>query len=661
MPKFYHSLPRKSSFLLVLLFLLVLVYPAQARVPNDPQYAWQEKMWNQIGAPQAWDYATGSSDVVVAVIDTGVDVNHPDLKENIWYNPKEISNNGIDDDNNGYIDDVNGWNFIEGNNDAGISAIKPGDDSQAVNHGTILAGLIGAVGNNGLDGVGLNWKIKIMPIRVMNNNGDGILRDITKAVDYAVANGAHIISLGIVGNATDPDLSRSLKNAYKKGVLIVSAAGNNQEEGAGQGDLSKIRRYPVCADTNDTENWILGVTAVDAQDRLSKFANYGGCIDLSAPGENIYSTQRYAPQFGYDKDFYGGWYGSSFAVPLVAGAAALAKSIQPEWGAKELADNLLRSADEIDSLNPNFVGQVGYGRLNIAKAVAAAIASASSSKDNFDRIYYFDKNKIYFYSLAQESSSILAKVNDAKINSLVVADINNDNKPEFIVLIKRNKFDYIQILNSDGLFLNEFSLPVEKIKNDQAEAKAIKLFLNDADDLRLAVERKSLKDNVSRFYEYSLDGKKIRILTMPSPIKWEIYNSSLLAANFSKGKLSLEAVNWTGHRQIAWQLAGVNFIHDLKIGQAWEGDSEQAVLVASRGGRNEQVIVDLNSKSWRRDDFGAVDKKVVWGVIIYPQDRAILRFDAKRGSASIVDGKGSFIKRVELPKSGGGYVVFSGP
>ncbi len=372
---------KKSSILSVLTIVFVsqfFAFSAFAKIPNDPRYDRQESYYSQIGAPVAWEYTTGSQDVVVAVIDTGVDTFNFDLQNNIWINNKEIPSNNIDDDRNGYIDDIRGWNFVENNNSVSIPTILASDDSGAVNHGTVLAGVIGEEGDNGLSGSGLNWHVRIMPIRALSSDGDGSLRTVATAVDYAVDNGADIISLSFVGFATDQKLTDALYNAYKKGVLVVVAAGNSRNDATGNENLTKVKQYPVCLDAGATENWILGVASVDRTDRLSHFADYGSCIDLSAPGEAIFSTQKYAPQYGYEKDFGGAWYGTSFSAPLVAGAAALIKSVYPNAEAKELTELLLRTADDIDALNPGFAGQMGYGRLNVGKAVLKAMENKNA-------------------------------------------------------------------------------------------------------------------------------------------------------------------------------------------------------------------------------------------------------------------------------------------
>ena len=374
--KSYPKSKQKSSFITVFLAVAALLCPnvfVSAKVSTDPSYSLQAPFYNQINAPAAWEYTVGASSVVVAVIDTGVDILHDDLKENIWQNQKELPDNGIDDDGNGYVDDVRGWNFVENDNDVGISVISSADDSGAISHGTVLAGLIGAAGDNNFLGTGLNWHIKIMPLRAINSSGGGSLGDVAQAINYAVNNGADIISISFVGDRDTFNLQESLRFAHQRGVLVVAASGNNRNDGTGNDNLSKNKQFPICSAFAGLEDWILGVTSVDQNDKLSDFTNYGTCVDISAPGEYIYSTQKYAPQYGYLQNFNGPWFGSSFATPLVAGAAALIKSVRPEWKAKEIILDLLATADDVDGLNPGFVGQIGYGRLNVGRAVARAL------------------------------------------------------------------------------------------------------------------------------------------------------------------------------------------------------------------------------------------------------------------------------------------------
>src|SRR3989338_186654 len=332
MKKFYHFLAKKAiPTALVALFGLGGLYPlvVLAQVPNDGNYWQQQVMWSQINAPNAWSVTTGKREVIVAVIDSGTDIDHEDLRENIWINEREIPQNGRDDDRNGFIDDIHGWDFLENTNDVRPEIFASDTDTEAARHGTVVAGLVGAVGNNGKAGAGVNWSATIMPLRAMDNFGSGSFTNIARAVEYATDNGADVITMSFVGDVADPVLRQSLRRAYEHGIVLVAAVGNKGLFEAGDLDTSPV--FPACYDEGDKENWIIGVSSVTPQDRLADFASYGKCVDIVAPGTGIFGLEPFAPQLGYRSGFAGGWDGTSFSTPLVAGTAALVKSVQPNW------------------------------------------------------------------------------------------------------------------------------------------------------------------------------------------------------------------------------------------------------------------------------------------------------------------------------------------
>lgn len=215
----------------------------------------RQQYLQQTKVDQSWIYTHGSSDVIVAVIDDGIYTGHPDLEKNMWVNSNEIEGNGKDDDKNGYIDDRWGWDFISNSKDMTTLGA----------HGTMVAGIIGAVGNNNIGITGINWNIKLMPIIACDNNSCRIA-DIIEAIKYAVDNGANIINLSLAGQVFDYSeiFNLGIKYAYNKNVLIVVAAGNGDLEGGIGRNLSIIKVSPVCNDGN--ENMVLGVGAVDAND-----------------------------------------------------------------------------------------------------------------------------------------------------------------------------------------------------------------------------------------------------------------------------------------------------------------------------------------------------------------------------------------------------------
>jgi len=265
-------------------------YRHSAVTPNDTHFS---RLWGlhntgqdvnsvsgtadaDIDAPEAWDIITGSSSVVVAVIDGGVDYNHPDLSANIWTNTGEINGNGIDDDVNGYIDDIRGWDFANSNND-------PIDSD---GHGTHVAGIIAALGNNAVGVAGVGWTTKIMVLRFDNTVATEV-----EAIEYANAMGAHVINLSVSG----PGYSQAEKDAIDASSAVVVCAAAN--DGI---DIDTTPYYPASL----TSTNIIAVAATDQDDNLTSFSNFGTTsVDLAAPGTNIYSTKPPARQTVWSDNF----------------------------------------------------------------------------------------------------------------------------------------------------------------------------------------------------------------------------------------------------------------------------------------------------------------------------------------------------------------------
>ncbi|MBI2436508.1 MAG: S8 family serine peptidase [Candidatus Magasanikbacteria bacterium] len=361
---------RYIFYLISILMLCAFPHSVLAKFSNDPHV--EQWAYADTGMYEAWDYSTGSSNVIVAIIDNGFDTFHPDLDDNVWVNTDEISNNGIDDDANGYIDDVYGWNFWDGNNDPrpDVSTLGENEKKEGVyNHGTIVAGIIGAKGNNDRDGAGINWDVQLMNLKVLGNEGSGNLDGLADAIRYAVDNGAHVINISMVGSGNVQEINDAIEYARTREVIIVAAAGNTMS------NLNMIPMYPICADAAFNYQNILGVSAIQESHRLAGFSNFGStCIDITAPGVDIFSTVRFSPTNGLP-DTYAtkGWNGTSFAAPFVSGAAALVKSLQPTWSASKVFDTLLSTVHHTPSQDETaYANLFGSGLLQIDKAVQYA-------------------------------------------------------------------------------------------------------------------------------------------------------------------------------------------------------------------------------------------------------------------------------------------------
>jgi subtilisin family serine protease/subtilisin-like proprotein convertase family protein len=326
-------------------------------MPDDPRLS---ELWGlhntgqtggtadaDIDAVEAWDISVGSRDVIVGVIDTGVDHTHPDLTANMWINPNEIAGDGIDNDNNGYIDDIHGINAIT---DAG----DPMDDQ---GHGTHVAGTIGAVGNDGVGVVGVNQQVSIIGCKFLDSGGSGTSADAIKCIDYLVGLKNSGIDVRVSNNSWggggfSQALSDALTASEEAGILFVAAAGNSAV------DNDSNPHYPSSYEHES----VLSVASTTHTDAMSSFSQWGlNSVDLGAPGSAILST---VPGGGYDS-----YSGTSMATPHVAGAAALALSVNPDLTTSELKALLMNSGDE----NAALTGKTVSGkRLNVASALEQA-------------------------------------------------------------------------------------------------------------------------------------------------------------------------------------------------------------------------------------------------------------------------------------------------
>ncbi len=330
------------------------------RVPNDPDFV-AGNTWGlqntsarapatggDIDAPGAWDVITDASSVIVAIIDSGIRQTHQDLAANLWVNSGEIPGNGIDDDGDGIVDDIHGFNALTGGG-------NPADD---IGHGTHVAGIIGAVGNNGLGIVGVAWKIRLMSLKFLDSTGEGPTSAAIDCIDYARAHGARLINASWGSSARSRSLQRAVARARDDGIILVSAAGN---EGV---NLDQNPLYPASYGASN----VVSVAATTSSDTLASFSNYGiTSVDLAAPGESIRSTW-----FTSDAS-YASESGTSMATPHVTGTLALLAAFCPSCEMGTLIDTVLSAVDPI----PSLAGRVkSGGRLNAASALGRLALSS---------------------------------------------------------------------------------------------------------------------------------------------------------------------------------------------------------------------------------------------------------------------------------------------
>jgi outer membrane protein assembly factor BamB len=357
---------------------------ADTTTPNDPRFGEQWALANtgsnpgasngipgaDIRATLAWDTRTDASSVIVAVIDSGVRLTHPDLQANLWVNPREIAGNGRDDDANGYLDDVNGINAIVTQGTA--SSGNPTDDN---GHGTHVAGIIGAVGNNGTGISGVAWRVKIMALKGLAAGGTGATSDLVECINYAIANGAQIInaSYGAAATTTGQGFSASeltaIRAARDAGIIFVAAAGNDAT------DLELSLHYPA---SHRVDNVIAVGNLTNRDDLSGSSSNFGsGSVELFAPGTSILSL-------GYTADTGTSAYvvksGTSMSAPQVVGALALLKAQFPTDTYRQLINRLLRTVDPLATLHGKC--QTG-GRLNLARAITSAPDDNRPFNDTF--------------------------------------------------------------------------------------------------------------------------------------------------------------------------------------------------------------------------------------------------------------------------------------
>ncbi|KYG60804.1 subtilase [Bdellovibrio bacteriovorus] len=438
------------------------------KTPNDPMLGqlWGLKNSGQqdserragiagvdIGAEQAWDITTGSKDVVVAVIDTGVDYNHPDLVGNMWTNEAEANGKpGVDDDGNGIVDDIHGANFVNANAPTG----NPLDDH---GHGSHCSGTIGGTGDDGKGIVGVAWNVRIMGIKFLSASGSGSLDGALKGIDYATKMGAKIMSNSWGGGGYSETLKQAIERSNAAGALFVAAAGNESNNN----DASPT--YPA---TYDVPN-VLSVAAVDNRGQIASFSNYGKTkVHVGAPGVNIVSSITGGK--------YDSWSGTSMATPHVSGMAVLLASNEPNLTALEMKERIIATSKPIAGLRGKSKGGMvnAYAMLTNTlpapdpndpinwQTVPVNISSAhpykEKTKEEFEvRVPGAKQIALYFSKFDTERDYDKVEFFDA--NGKKVADMSGKNDDSFSTTIDG---EYVKIVFTSDDSVQRYGFDITK-------------------------------------------------------------------------------------------------------------------------------------------------------------------------------------------------------
>ena len=379
--------------------------------PNDPGYELSSWPLVNMNAPSAWSLATGDSPTVIAVLDTGFALDHEDLQDSWYQNSGEMGmtasggvcwtgvsaskdTNNCDDDSNGYIDDWRGWSFFNGTNNP-----MAGQDNQlgeGVSHGTETAGLAGAKGNNGTGIATINWNTKLMPLKVLSDDGPGYTSDIAAGIYYAVDNGADVINLSLGGNEPDDVLLAATDYAYDHNVVVVAAAGN-----CGTGVGSVCDSYPAGIIAYPARNpHVISVGAVTSSGERASFSSYGDALDVVAPGSgSIYST-TWTPQDATSL-YRTSLNGTSYAAPFVASLASLLKSVSTNAAVDEITALILGTTQKTGISDGIYSTTLGHGIVDVNEAVTVARSFDATS---YSPVLYQTGNHISEHMYSQNTS-----------------------------------------------------------------------------------------------------------------------------------------------------------------------------------------------------------------------------------------------------------------
>ena len=312
------------------------------RMPSDPL---APRQWGlrRARVPAAWATTVGGN-VAVAVLDSGIDVSHPDLAANVWTNPGEQAGNGRDDDGNGFVDDVNGADVVN----------RDGHPADGNGHGTAVAGVIGARGANGTGIAGVAWRVRLMPVKVLDDSGWGTTATVIAGLEYALSEGARVVNMSLNGPDASVALEETIRQAEARGVLVVTSAGNDGL------DRDRVPSYPASA----ASPAVVAVASSSYGGGLARASAYGRTsVDIAAPGDEVLTTDRLGR--------YGVRSGTSFAAAYVSGGAALLASARPDASWRQLRRALMASARR----GGGFDGLVASGQLDVRASVRRLVGA----------------------------------------------------------------------------------------------------------------------------------------------------------------------------------------------------------------------------------------------------------------------------------------------
>lgn len=408
--------------------------------PNDPSFNLLWGLHNNgqtggqvdadIDASEGWDVNTNSVQLLVGIIDTGVDYNHPDLQSNMWVNQAEFNGQpGVDDDGNGFVDDIHGYDFA--NNDP-----DPIDDH---GHGTHVAGTIGAVGNNGIGVAGINWSAKIMAVKFLNNFGSGYIDGAVQALLYANMMGAKITNNSWGGGGYSQALSDAISAADMDGDLFVAAAGNN----ASNNDLYAF--YPA----SYTNKNVITVAATDSNDNLASFSNYGATtVHVAAPGVSIYSTVPISACSLCDPSGYKYLSGTSMATPHVVGSAALVWAHNSSFTHDQVKARIINTADPVNSLVDKSVSD---GRLNLFNAFEDDTVPPAPITDLVSSGKSYNQVGLRWTAVGDDGDLGQASKYDVRFSTTPIDAVNFDTAQKAVNPPKPQTAGVVQTMTVNGL------------------------------------------------------------------------------------------------------------------------------------------------------------------------------------------------------------------